>query len=511
MFITAAILRSIAENVPGDRRIEQARIINSISLNINEQLLNVRITGPDQLALFFALLVLDSSYLSLTDESPQSDTNGNLFGARGLLKIRGRENYRKFGRLLAIDLENSPHVVAEPTIAIHLAKEIWNAHYGGRVAIDDIRGISQEFASRGRVFPAQDYHLCLMRTVAVLEGSERAALATDLARLSGRSAGATYTVWYGTNRRPTVDGLNYSSDRDEEVHYGKCDVFVPKSHKIGSIGSSLIKRALSGNDDRIRLIAVKPLSVETYWKCLQETFDTAEEPKTAIVLVHGYNVSFESAAIRAAQIGYDLCAQRAMAFFSWPSQGKLSGYLADAATIEVSEAAIASFLIDFAERSGAEKVHVIAHSMGNRGVLRAINRIAARATAQSGKIFGQIILAAADVDADLFKQYAAPYVELSQRTSIYISSRDKAVEASHWLHEFPRVGLTPPTLVIDGIDTISVSNVDMSILGHGYFAEARNVLADLYELIAHGAPPAMRFGLRKAKAEDGRSYWLVKP
>src|SRR6267154_4835924 len=283
-----------------------------------------------------------------------------------------------------------------------------------------------------------------MRTATILAGSKRTTLPSELSRLSVRPAGAAYTVWYGTNRRPTADGLNYSSERDEKIHHGKCDVFVPKSHKIGSIGSSMIKRALSGNDDRIRLNAVTPLSAETYWKVLQETFDTAEEPKTAVLLVHGYNVSFESAAVRAAQIGYDLCAQRAMAFFSWPSQGKLNGYLADAATIEVSEAAIARFLIDFAEQSGAEKVHVIAHSMGNRGVLRAINRIAARATARTGKIFGQIILAAADVD--------------------------------------------------------------MSILGHGYFAEARNVLADLYELIAYGASPAMRFGLREKKAEDGRIF-----
>jgi len=152
VFITPATLRSIAENVPDDRRIEQTRIINNISLNINEQLLRVGIIDQDQLAFFIALLLLDSSNLSRTDEPPESETNGSLFHARGLLKIKGRENYRKYGKLLGIELEANPQIVAEPAFALHLAGEIWTTHYGGRLAINDLRGISQEFASRGRVF-----------------------------------------------------------------------------------------------------------------------------------------------------------------------------------------------------------------------------------------------------------------------------------------------------------------------------------------------------------------------
>jgi Alpha/beta hydrolase of unknown function (DUF900) len=93
-----------------------------------------------------------------------------------------------------------------------------------------------------------------------------------------------------------------------------------------------------------------------------------------------------------------------MAFFSWPSQGTLGGYMADAATIEASEQDITNFMIDFVTHSGAEAVHIIAYSMGNRGVLRAVNRIAERAQQRSGVPFGQVILAAADVDSDTFRR-----------------------------------------------------------------------------------------------------------
>lgn len=64
-------------------------------------------------------------------------------------------------------------------------------------------------------------------------------------------------------------------------------------------------------------------------------------------------------------------------------------------TIEASERAITDFLVDFTANCGAEKVHVIAHSMGNRGLLRALQRIAAHAETRGRVKFGQIFLASA--------------------------------------------------------------------------------------------------------------------
>jgi pimeloyl-ACP methyl ester carboxylesterase len=103
-----------------------------------------------------------------------------------------------------------------------------------------------------------------------------------------------------------------------------------------------------------------------------------EQPH-ALCFLHGFNVTFADAAIRAAQIGYDLKVPGATAFFSWPSRGSVAAYPVDEASIEASERAITDFLVDFTAHCGAEKVHVIAHSMGNRGLLRALQRIAAQA------------------------------------------------------------------------------------------------------------------------------------
>jgi esterase/lipase superfamily enzyme len=327
------------------------------------------------------------------------------------------------------------------------------------------------------------------------------------------SANVEYTVWYGTNRKPLDPkdlGRGYSPERDSSVHLGTCKVFVPDSHKIGSTGSSWLVRVLKGVDDRLKITSISESAADVFWADVTNHLQAAQlSERDVVIFIHGYNVSFEDAAIRAAQIGVDLAVPGVMAFFSWPSKGTLRGYLEDGATIEASENFIAQFMIDFTKRSGASKVHIIAHSMGNRGVLRAVNRIADKAAKLSRKPFDQIILAAADVDAGSFRMLCDAYSKVSSRTTMYVSSRDRAVEAAHWLYDFPRAGLVPPVTVLRNIDTINVTNVDLTTLGHGYIAEAREVLSDMHSLLVNGSPPDSRFGLRKLLTINGEAYWLI--
>jgi esterase/lipase superfamily enzyme len=348
-------------------------------------------------------------------------------------------------------------------------------------------------------------------------GSAPAPTGQEFPRENAAHPGADFIVSYGTNRRP-IDPADaskgYSGERDDHVHYGTCKVFVPKSHRIESVGSGRLRRIfdrLPGRqDDRLELRAIEKLEAPAFWRDVQRRLQTSPpDARSALVFVHGYNVSFHDAALRAAQIGFDLSIHGTMAFFSWPSRGRLDGYLADAATIEASEGVIGDFLADFVERSGAETVHVIAHSMGNRGVLRAVNRIEHRVKRGHGARLGQFLLAAADVDAGTFRLLAASYGQLAQRTTLYVSSRDRAVEASRWLHDFDRVGLIPPVTILPGIDTINVTNVDLTTIGHGYVGEARHVLRDMHSLINDNEPPTKRFGVREMHAADGMTYWEI--
>jgi esterase/lipase superfamily enzyme len=329
---------------------------------------------------------------------------------------------------------------------------------------------------------------------------------------AGRN-GADYTVWFGTNRKPewwSGQVIDFGPDRDEAVRYGQCRVSIPKSHKIGSLGSSALKRLLTQTDDRLTIAGVNLLDADSYWNALAEALKhSLADERDAVVFIHGYNVTFKEAAIRAAQLGFDLSIGGAMAFFSWPSRGRLFSYASDEATIEASEGLISDFLKDIAEKSGASKVHIIAHSMGNRALLRAIDRIAVSASDKAKRPFSQIILAAADVDASTFKRLSVAYESVSQRTTMYVCDKDRAVKASRWLHGYPRVGFAPPVVVVPGVDTIRVADIDLTMLGHGYFAEARALLTDMHQVLKNDTAPEKRFALRRTPATDGH-YWVLR-
>ena len=323
-----------------------------------------------------------------------------------------------------------------------------------------------------------------------------------------------YPLWFGTNRKP-VDTNNiskgFSGKRDDKLHYGICQVAVPKSHKIGSTGSPWWKRLITLKDDRLKLQfkSLQILQEELFWANINEELKDHEiNERSALVFVHGYNVNFEDAAIRAAQMGFDLQVPGITAFYSWPSQGKLLAYPVDAASIEASEKYMTEFLLNLAEKTHIEKIHIIAHSMGNRGLLRAVQRIISQVQTITNIVFGQIILAAPDVDIDLFKELAKGYGQLAERTTLYISSKDKALATSGLIHQHDRAGFFPPVTVVEGIDTVKVSKIDVTLLGHGYFADARLVLEDIRDLLIHNTSPEQRTGRLEPSEEGG--YWIMR-
>jgi esterase/lipase superfamily enzyme len=187
-------------------------------------------------------------------------------------------------------------------------------------------------------------------------------------------------------------------------------------------------------------------------------------------------------------------------------------YTSDEDRIAASEDEIADFLMRIADDAGATRVHLLAHSMGSRGLARAAQRIAAGAAssaATAGVRFGEIILAAPDVEVSLFRDLARHYQSIAQRTTMYVSAKDKALHVSGLLHGSVRAGFPPPITVVPGIDTIEVTDVAMTLLGHGYFAEAEPVLHDMHEVLRHSTPPDKRPRLRPVPESGAPEYWRI--
>jgi esterase/lipase superfamily enzyme len=337
-----------------------------------------------------------------------------------------------------------------------------------------------------------------------------AAIAWIFWRTKGPVTPDLHRVGYATNRRKEGDG--YGSSLAEKLEYGVCTVAIPKAHKFGSVGSSAIvrfwKRLRTGSDDRLYIVNRMEWVEKGF--ILATKKQLAKSGDDIFLYTHGYNVSFDDAILRAAQIGFDLKIRGATVAFCWASRGEMTAYASDEDTVKISERHLAEFLSILHSSFPGKKIHILAHSMGNRallGVLENLIRYSSLSTAR----FGQIFLAAPDVDARYFKMVASVYLRVSDRTTLYVSARDKALAASKFLHEDPRAGHAPPVTVVPGIDTVVCTDISLDFLGHGYFANAFNVLYDMYILMLKGESPSVRPTLVLTKSEDGLVYWTLRP
>jgi esterase/lipase superfamily enzyme len=228
------------------------------------------------------------------------------------------------------------------------------------------------------------------------------------------------------------------------------------------------------------------------------------------VFVHGYNVTFAGAARRTAQIAHDVEFSGAPIFFSWPSQGGLLKYTIDENNVEWAVPHLKQFLLDVTRQSGATHVNLIAHSMGNRALTEAIREIQMQLQSEA-TLFNQVILAAPDIDAEIFRRDLAPaLVRTAQRVTLYASSRDQALAASKKVHGYSRAGDSGSELVVlDGIETVDVSQLDTNLLGHSYYGSSNPILRDMQQLIERALPAAQREWLLP-RAHGELMYWIFE-
>jgi esterase/lipase superfamily enzyme len=193
--------------------------------------------------------------------------------------------------------------------------------------------------------------------------------------------------------------------------------------------------------------------------------------------------------------------------YSWPSQEGLLSYTVDETNVDWTVPHLKDFLQDIAERSGAKSVYLVAHSMGNRALATALREMVMEQKAECPK-FTEVILTAPDIDADKFRRDLAPaIVSVAGRVTLYASSNDEALIASRQVHGYRRAGESGDAMVVvPGGDTVDVSGIDTSFIGHSYYGNNSTVLADLFELIRDSKPPDQRKWLQ-AMQLGTLKYW----
>jgi esterase/lipase superfamily enzyme len=270
---------------------------------------------------------------------------------------------------------------------------------------------------------------------------------------------------------------------------------------LGSIAPFYLPRETN------RISIVEQSDQQMFWNELVAAADRTTS-RSVILFVHGYNYGFKRTCRMAAELQRTLHGKATVVMLSWPSNALPTDYLPDQVDIEWSVPFLANFVGDLADRVGPKRVQVLAHSMGSRGVLFALQRLGA--DSQERPVINKLVLLAPDFDSETFVDLLPRLTPLVSNLTLYASSNDTALMASRKLNGNPRLGEAGKFLtVVKGIETIDVSPVGRhQILGHEYFYYHPGVVADLVKLLSSGARAAERSTLR-TQQRGGISYWEI--
>ena len=230
-------------------------------------------------------------------------------------------------------------------------------------------------------------------------------------------------VFFGTDRNllqqrgNDVDTANFfgpTRSANGTIHYGTCEVTIPVSvHRRGQIERPQWWRFELREDPERHIVlrSIDPLSRTDFLALIDTTLsDSTHNPgKDVLVFVHGFNVSFAAAARRTAQMAYDLEFNGLPVFFSWPSDARLTAYMADREDVEWAVLHFEKFLLDLKKNSSAERIHLVAHSMGNQALIRTLLMLTLR-NQPTEPLFENVIMAAPDFDAERFVDQIAPQI-----------------------------------------------------------------------------------------------------
>jgi esterase/lipase superfamily enzyme len=341
----------------------------------------------------------------------------------------------------------------------------------------------------------------------------RAGLAALVLLGAGACAGRPHGVLVATHRTPpgaslvqmivattrapdnSEPGEMFSGERGGALSFADITVSIPPdaNRKIGEV-----QWPQSDQPDPSREFTTVEADVLTSEAAVAElNRHIVQKPKRQVlVFVHGFNTRFAEAVYRFAQISHDSDASVVPVLFTWPSRGKLLAYGYDHESASYSRDALESVLQSLARNPNVGEVSVLAHSMGNWVTLEALRQMAIRNHGLPPKI-RNVMLAAPDVDFDVFKRQIIQMGVKPSIFTLFVSRDDEALAASKRVWgDKPRVGAVDPGAepyrdMLNGdqvqvVDLTDVSSGGGDSLGHTKFAEAPAVVRSIGARLAAG-------------------------
>ncbi|MFD0980436.1 alpha/beta hydrolase [Tropicimonas aquimaris] len=313
------------------------------------------------------------------------------------------------------------------------------------------------------------------------------AVGPDMQGAEPQAALRTHRIFIATTRAPSSEpGVFFSGQRSGKLRFATVDVQIPPNHVIGQVERP---RSLPPDPDRHFVIS-NPQTLDgkgllSEAESVGRTMPRGE--RKLLIWVHGFNTTLTDAVLRLAQFVEDTGFDGVPLLFSWASDGRLTSYVYDINSALIARDAI-SEVASTLGRSSFDSIDIVAHSMGNFVAMEAIRGGSQQNVYDSTGKLANVILAAPDIDYELFAAQVSSIPPEKRRFFVLISDDDEALRLSGFLARRPRVGnVGADHLTRLGVNVIDLSQVqDTSSIHHTKFSDAPEVVKLLGSRILAG-------------------------
>ncbi|WP_181703751.1 alpha/beta hydrolase [Chthonobacter albigriseus] len=303
---------------------------------------------------------------------------------------------------------------------------------------------------------------------------------------------AEHEILVATTRERTPESPEmFTGERVTGIDFARVKVSIPPIHKAGDVEWP---RAAPGDPTRDFVTRERDyIDGEAKFRQRLKAAVATKAPadRTVLVFVHGYNTAFDEGVYRVAQIAHDTGFTGVPVLFTWASRGSLFDYVYDRDSATVARDAL-EMTLRIASESGANKIVLFAHSMGNWVAVEALRQAKLTGNPDFKGKLTEVVLASPDIDVDVFKAQMERYGKPKEPFFMLISADDRALQLSQFLAgDKPRLGgytEDAGEIASLGVVVVDLSNVTANDgLNHAKFnAVAPDFLQRLRDRLAAG-------------------------
>ncbi len=241
------------------------------------------------------------------------------------------------------------------------------------------------------------------------------------------------TRGYGSAEDPKA----FTVERSDTLNYAAVTVSIPKHHVPGQIEwpdqlpADPLHHFVTTARERLTAPQFND-QIRSQVRAHGEMSGPNSGPNSGqvLVFVHGYNTRYEEAVYWLAQFVHDANYKGTVVLFSWPSMGKARLYLADRESSTFSRDYLEQTLRQLAALKEVKEIDILAHSMGTWLTVETLRQAKLKGDGQFGAKLGEVILAAPDLDVNVFRTQLDVIGPLRRPMTIVVSGDDKVLGLS---------------------------------------------------------------------------------